>query len=1282
MRRNFIKERMNKIISIVLTGIMIFSTCGYAANATGLDTASAQETKVKEDASADGATVVKGVVSYSDGVASGTLTKPGTVDDYTVAELHTTADATSAFTADCWSFNESLASTTVHARSKIRVTYKYIPADNTTTNLDSLLTKQPCLRLQGTTPLGNLGSVEADETIVRDTWTTAEFDLSSITSLTGTTTTDITQLQMRILSDYASGAAEGEDNNWGTSPVIHVDPNDTLYIGEVSIWSEYDYTINFDANGGEDTYSPEYVTAGFGLELNVDAPSREGYTFKGWGLTSDATEVVSAGYVPTGDMTLYAIWEKELESVEWELGTIYSASGTNGSSTTRLRTVEYLLLSAYGGVGINSDYNMLYFVYDIEKTFLGTKSWLGAGTGFTTSDLLTAYPAGVYFRIAMKSTSESTLTLDDVTASGVCFSAPGAGIPTPVEPDTPAGEDFTYDDVGYIGGLQDGAIFDGKLFALWNGSVDEDGVTTSGAAGNVYDVATATKLGSLKLDKTDVLNPHANSVAFGSTYYDPEDKYPLLYVNIYNTYKNQTDRMEGTCCVYRIIENGTNFQGTLVQVIRIGFTEDSELWKSGEYNGGMRPYGNFVVDTDNHKLYTFVMRSEDNETRFFKFDLPALIEGTYDETYECNVVTLLAADIEDQFDTEYFYYMQGATYYHGKIISAEGFTNDNPAVRIVDLYTKEVTAIFYLENKGLIYEPEVLSIDPDTGILYYIAGSGTNTVEGVEGSGVLRKLIIADKWLRDSANEQYVEVADISEYRDTATGYTAPEKTGYVFAGWWKDDSGETPIDATTTSGSAWAKYVSEATLSVKAQTTAKIKNEPEKTKLRLVSTVDSLDYTEVGFEIRYNQGNKTYQYATNEVYGTITAIESGDAEFTYEPTVFSKVSKYFMAYTITNIDSAKFDNYEFAVQPYWVTLDGTTVRGVLRERLLVSDERANDADGSDFTVAGSTYTYTTDASAENTASYQYFTGASEQVSVEGTYTKGDGEQFGLSIRNGGEERQLFFTKDGVKVVANDMDTLGLDAGDLAKTANVLKLDSGEKWANNRYRFLLNSVTSAKKDTVYEFSFDYYIMDGAKASLRAYGWNNATSAETNVTLVNNLTGNGTATAEYTVTGEEGDLYMNAVFHSDSGVGYFWNFRVTEKGSDENLVNNAEFTETNESFTSVKDQYQGWTLSSTAEVIPYDDFLEVVKGVTIYDGGQDAIDAMLNADVGTETQVTWEIKENVLYCSLGGVMVYEISMENLCAAWKDGRYYQVGVAGYNNAATTNAATFKLDSLQFN
>ena len=87
----------------------------------------------------------------------------------------------------------------------------------------------------------------------------------------------------------------------------------------------------------------------------------------------------------------------------------------------------------------------------------------------------------------------------------------------------------------------------------------------------------------------------------------------------------------------------------------IGFTDDYDLWNSAEDNGYpyYLPYGNFVVDTDGDKLWAFVLRNGEEQTRFLSFDLPEIGDGIYSETYGCNLVTLESTDIIEMFDTEH-----------------------------------------------------------------------------------------------------------------------------------------------------------------------------------------------------------------------------------------------------------------------------------------------------------------------------------------------------------------------------------------------------------------------------------------------------------------------------------------------------------------------------------------------------------------------------------------------------------------------------------------------------
>ena len=71
------------------------------------------------------------------------------------------------------------------------------------------------------------------------------------------------------------------------------------------------------------------------------------------------------------------------------------------------------------------------------------------------------------------------------------------------------------------------------------------------------------------------------------------------------------------------------------------------------------------------------------------------------------------------------------------------------------------------------------------------------------------------------ADLMYVYYNDISTYR---TDKSYPEEEGYVFGGWWtgveeaEKDANAEPLSETDDSDSAWAKYVPEDVLTVKAE--------------------------------------------------------------------------------------------------------------------------------------------------------------------------------------------------------------------------------------------------------------------------------------------------------------------------------------------------------------------------------------------------------------------------------------------------------------------------------
>lgn len=270
---------------------------------------------------------------------------------------------------------------------------------------------------------------------------------------------------------------------------------------------------------------------------------------------------------------------------------------------------------------------------------------------------------------------------------------------------------------------QDGAIYKSKLFRF----------NHKGACA-VFDLSlldgreeACTPIARFTLGSTDKIVPHSNAVFFGCDRYEEGDEYPLLYTNVYNNYSSREsleDKLIGYCPVYRLTEDNGEYTATLVQALRIGFTENTELWRASEEAHGPRPYANFLIDTDKRILYSFVMRNEELGTRYFKLRLPSVNEGEYDPRFGVNTVTLTEADILGYFDCPYHRYIQGATYHAGKIYSTEGFTEskvNRPAIRVIDLEheSSDYTDIMEL---GFVNEPEFIDFFGDT--CYYSDAHG------------------------------------------------------------------------------------------------------------------------------------------------------------------------------------------------------------------------------------------------------------------------------------------------------------------------------------------------------------------------------------------------------------------------------------------------------------------------------------------------------------------------------------------------------------------------------
>ena len=171
----------------------------------------------------------------------------------------------------------------------------------------------------------------------------------------------------------------------------------------------------------------------------------------------------------------------------------------------------------------------------------------------------------------------------------------------------------------------------------------------------------------------------------------------------------------------------------------------------------------------------------------------------------------------------------------------------------------------------------------------------------------------------------------------------APVKENYVFGGWYQKvgDSYKALSEAEagaiadgTNATTAYAKFVPAYVLSVKAQNAeGTTENMTEKTSVRVITSVDSKKYQKVGFEIYLGNGTKLLTQRdgsaleTSRVY---KGIKIGTSTTKTATQIFGIAANHVAVWELTDIIRENHSKI-ICVRPYWVTMDGTTVRGLTK---------------------------------------------------------------------------------------------------------------------------------------------------------------------------------------------------------------------------------------------------------------------------------------------------------------------------------------------------------------
>lgn len=218
----------------------------------------------------------------------------------------------------------------------------------------------------------------------------------------------------------------------------------------------------------------------------------------------------------------------------------------------------------------------------------------------------------------------------------------------------------------------------------------------------------------------------------------------------------------------------------------------------------------------------------------------------------------------------------------------------------------------------------------------------------------------------------YQEFSDYAKYIGTSIpeyDSTGNDGYGYVFGGWFKSTDGNTYIPIATAEegngSTVYAKFVPAYVLSVKCQNKAGTTQETESTNLKVISSVDSVNYEKYGFELSIitldengNLSNKSVfssdEDVSDMVYEKFKVYDTeADGTLKLQATkvpseVFGDASAYFTTWQVTSIPKSAYGTI-ICVKPYWVTKDSMKVYGLTKYAHVEDGLLHTDSDGTTY---------------------------------------------------------------------------------------------------------------------------------------------------------------------------------------------------------------------------------------------------------------------------------------------------------------------------------------------
>lgn len=388
----------------------------------------------------------------------------------------------------------------------------------------------------------------------------------------------------------------------------------------VSVPAWTSYTVKYNANGGSGAPSSQTKWKDQTLQLSTTKPTRTGYTFQGWGTSSNDTSVdyaAGANYTVNTSITLYAIWKAVTYTVK------YNANGGSGAPSSQTKTHgKALTLSSVKPTRTSIEDNGSI----TEYTFKGwATSASSTSIAYTSGASYTENTSITLYAVWSKTASENSYNVSYNTNGGssVASQTKTKGETLKLRSTIPVKNGYTFagwglsansTTVSYSAGGNYTSDKDIILYAIWtpwshtvtfdinggNGDVPEDFVVTSGDTIIIPDCSLTRKNHVFKYWSTQSSGSGGKNYYAGDGYDNLKNGGTVTLYAIWDTtiiylYAN------GKCRAGEFIEDDVmsfNSDGTVHYVQFVESLVGNTIYLMDEF-------GNSLVDEYNNNLFTY-----------------------------------------------------------------------------------------------------------------------------------------------------------------------------------------------------------------------------------------------------------------------------------------------------------------------------------------------------------------------------------------------------------------------------------------------------------------------------------------------------------------------------------------------------------------------------------------------------------------------------------------------------------------------------------------------------